>query len=250
MDQEMEESDEDPEAKGEGRSDPRSRLSIFDKMQAIKEMDKLIEEGKKSGIEKAVMHKFPRFFTGLKGNKSGMLGRWKTQCDKQKWREIPFEKLSEEDRHMKELPDWVRIPLGLPPRSMERFKEGKQVPESVVNKVIEVVDRLSTGGESAQLTAGAMKVKVIQAEAQKFLDIYNKAQEEAAKDSGKKVPPVKVTVTERWVNRLLSNYGWRRRTPNTYGAYLAYDDERMEKSRKMFHFRRLCVQTCPNCRVF
>lgn len=243
------EEDEDAEAEGKEHPDSRSRLSIFEKMQAIKEMDKLIEAGKTSGIEKEVMKVFPRFFTGMKGSKSGMLGRWKTQCDKQKWREIPFEKLSEKDKHMKELPDWVRIPLGLPPRSMERFKEGKQVPESVVNKVIEVVDRLSTGGESAQLTAGAMKVKIIQAEAQKFLNIYNTAQEEAAKEAGKKVPPAKVAITERWVNRLLSTYGWRRRTPNTYGAYLAYDDERMEKSRKMFHFRRLGVQTCPPCRV-
>ena len=37
---------------------------------------------------------------------------------------------------------------------------------------------------------------------------------------------------------MLVNYGWKRHAPNTYGAYLAYDDERMVKSRKMFGFRR------------
>lgn len=230
------EEDEEPEKKG--RSDPRNRFSIYQKMQAIREMDRLIESGQTTGIEKAVMKTFPAIFCGLKGNKSGMLGRWKTQCDKQRWREIPFEKLSVADRQMKELPDWVRIPLGLVPRNLERFREGGQVPVCIVNQLVDLVEKLTTGCNSAALTTGTLNSKQIQKEAERLLKIYNKAQEEAAEAAGKPVPLAKTKISDRWANRLLVNYGWKRHAPNTYGAYLAYDDERMVKSRKMFGFRR------------
>ncbi|CAL1125653.1 unnamed protein product [Cladocopium goreaui] len=206
---------------------------------AIREMDRLIESGQTTGIEKAVMKTFPAIFCGLKGNKSGMLGRWKTQCDKQRWREIPFEKLSVADRQMKELPDWVRIPLGLVPRNLERFREGGQVPVCIVNQLVDLVEKLTTGCNSAALTTGTLNSKQIQKEAERLLKIYNKAQEEAAEAAGKPVPLAKTKISDRWANRLLVNYGWKRHAPNTYGAYLAYDDERMVKSRKMFGFRRL-----------
>ena len=201
-------------------------------------MDRLIEEGRTSGIEKAVMNTFPHFFAGAKGNKTGMLGRWKTQCDKQNWRQIPWERLSNNDRQMKELPDWIRLPMGLLPRAAERFKEGGNVPPCITNKLVSLVDRITTGGEHSKLTGGNLNTKEIKKEAERLLSIYRQTQAEYAEANGKAAPPCKEKISDRWVNRFLAHFGWRRRTPNTYGAYLAYDDERMEKSRKMFQFRR------------
>lgn len=93
-----EESDdgEAPKKRRGGCTGPRNRPSIYQKLMAIKEMDRLIEAGHKTGIEKKVMATFPNLFAGAK---SGMLGR-----DLQRWREIPFERLAQKDREsMKEL---------------------------------------------------------------------------------------------------------------------------------------------------
>lgn len=203
-------------------------------------MDRLVESGKTVGIEKSVMKAFPNLFVGQKGNKSGMLGRWKTQADAQRWRDIPWEKLSEADRTtMKELPDWIRIPLDMPPRSLERFKEGKNVPPCIVKKIVELIERATTGGKRSQITSGFVDQKDIKKEAENLLQIYYETQKAKAKEFGLEEPKVKASLSDKWVSRLLKAYGWRAKTPNTYGAYLDYDDERMEKSRQMFRFQRL-----------
>lgn len=220
------------------RNLPRNRPSIYQKLVAIREMDRLVESGMRSGVEKAVMATYPHLFQGAKGPKTGMLGRWKTQCDMQRWREIPFERLPEKDRNWRELPDWVRIPLGLGPRSLERFKEGKNVPQCIVSKLVEMVERLTTGSESGQLTSGTLDMKMLKKEAESLLDVYKKTQAATAAELGLEPPEPKTKISDRWLSRLLDVYGWRSRTPNTYGAYLDYDDSRMEKSRKMLQFQR------------
>ena len=215
-------------------------MSIYQKMLVIREVDRLIEEGKTYGIEKQIMKTFPALFvgTGSKGEKSGMLGRWRTQCDAQKWRLIPWEKLSEKDRRMKELPDWVRLPLGMCPRALDRFKEGRHMPPSITSRMVSLIEKVTTGTENSQMTAGAIDVKNLKKEAEAMLKVYNDAQAQECEEQGLPKPERKQDVSNRWINRMLSHYGFKRRAPNTYGAYLPYDDERMEKSRKMFHFRR------------
>ena len=221
-------------------------MSIYQKMLVIREADRLIEEGKTHGIEKQVMKTFPALFvgTGSKGEKSGMLGRWRTQCDAQKWRLIPWEKLSEKDRSMKELPDWVRLPLGMCPRALDRFKEGRNMPPSITTRLVSLIEKVTTGTEHSQMTAGAIDVKNLKKETEAMLKVYNDAQEQACVEQGLPKPVRKQEVSNRWINRMLNHYGFKRRTPNTYGAYLPYEDERMEKSRKMFHFRRQAL--CSN----
>ena len=214
----------------------RKSFSIYEKLQAIREVDRLVEEGVTSGIEKRVMETFKHMFAGCKGYKSGMLGRWLTQADAQKWREIPLERMSAADRSMKELPDWVRIPLGMCPRSLERFRDGKQVPACVVTSLVKIVERLTCGAEDSPLTCGNLSVKNLQAEANRLLKSFWEAQEEANPDT--KIPK-KMEVSEKWINRFLDKNGWTRRAPNTCGAYLEYDDERMQRSRQTFSFTRI-----------
>lgn len=234
------EENEEQEKKGGGLS-KRKRLSIYQKMLAIREVDKLIESGVRHAIEKKVMKQFPDLFMGTTGSyKSGMLGRWLTQCDDEGWRSIPWEKMGKEDRDsIKELPDWVRVPMGLFPRSLERFKAGRNVPPCIVKSLVTMIERVTCGGSTANLTAGTLKTKSIQADCQKMLDDYHEAQVKACQEKGMPVPDAKLTVTTKWVNRLLETYGWRRNAPNTYGAYLEYDDQRMERSRRSWKFLRL-----------
>ena len=249
--QEEGEEEEDSDGEGSGRPGnrgrhlPRNRPSIYQKLLAVREMERLIEEGKKSGIEKAVAHSFPNLFRGRNGTQSGLLGRWKTQCDDQRWREIPWDKMSEKDRKsMKELPDWVRIPMGMPPRSLERFKEGRNVPACINQKLVELVSRITTGSDSpCQLTSGHVDKKKIKDEAERLLKVYREAQNGLAdpgqsEEQGDEASQAKCEVSIRWVNRFLKACGWRERAPNTYGAYLDYDDQRMIKSRQMFQFQR------------
>ena len=145
------------------RNGPRTRVGIYQKVVALREMQRLIDSGKKSGVEKAVMDTFPHIFAGKNGRKSGMLGRWKTQAESQGWLSIPWEKMSDRDkRDMKELPDWVRIPLGMAPRSIERFKSGRNVPPCVMKKIVEMIERVTTGGEHSQLTRGKSRHQIHQ----------------------------------------------------------------------------------------
>lgn len=186
------------------------------------------------------MKTFPSLFvgTGAKGEKSGMLGRWRSQCDSQKWRLIPWEKLSEKDRSMKELPDWVRLPLGMPPRALDRFKEGAHIPPCITSRMVSLIERVTTGTENSQMTAGSIDTKNLKKEAESMLKVYNDAQEQACIEQGLPAPVRKEEISNRWINRMLAHYGFKRKTPNTYGAYLPYEDERMEKSREVFQFRR------------
>ena len=215
-------------------------MSIYKKMLVIREVDRLVEEGMAHGTEKHIMKTFPALFvgTGSKEEKSGMLGRWRTQCDAQKWRLDPWEKLSEKDRSMKELPDWIRVPLGMCPRALDRSKDGRNMPPCITSRMVSLREKVTTGTEDSHMTAGAIDTKNLKKEAEAMLKVYNDAQEPACIDQGLPVPERKKKVSNRWINRMLSHYGFKRRAPNTYGAYLPYEDERMEKSRKMFHFRR------------
>lgn len=182
------------------------------------------------------MSQYSHIFSGPKGYKSGMLGRWMTQADQQKWRDVPWEKMSQSDRdNIKELPDWLRVPLGMEPRSIERFKEGKNVPDCVTKGLIKAIERITCGGEQSPLTCGNVDVKQLKKEGEKLLTCYWEAQKAADPEC----KPPKIVVSDRWINRLLQKYGWSRRTPNTCGAYLEYDDERMDRSRKSFAFTRL-----------
>lgn len=236
--EEGEEDEEDKEKKGGGLS-RRTRLPVYKKLLAIREADRFLEEGLKTGVEKKVMATFPEMFMGTKGRmKSGMLGRWMVQCDEQDWRKIPFEKMSNHDQQLKDLPDWIRLPMGLPPRSLDKFKSGTNIPGAVTRKIIEMIEKV-TCGEGTRLTSGSVKVDSVKKQAEILLEAYNRAQQQAAAQHGIAMPEVKSTVSERWINRLLSHYGWKRNTPNTLGAYLEFDDERMVKSRKAWAFLRL-----------
>lgn len=185
------------------------------------------------------MATFPQIFTGKNGRKSGMLGRWKTQAESQGWYSIPWEKMSEKDKkNMKELPDWVRIPLGMAPRSIERFKSGRNVPPCVMKKIVEMIERVTTGGEHSQLTSGKVDTKSIKREAEELLRVYQDTQEAIAKEMGIEVESVKEALSDRWVTRVLQAYGWKPRAPNTHGAYLDYEDQRMSRSRQLFKFQR------------
>ena len=224
----------------------RRTISIYEKLQCIRHADRLIEEGETSGIEKAVMDAFPHLFHGKSGRKSGMLGRWITQCDKQKWREIPFEKMSAKDAGMRQLPDWVLLPLGMPPRGLDRYKQGKNVPMCVIHSLLDIVERMTCGTSSSRAaqTCGTVDAKMVQQEANALLKQYSESMADVAADDSKKDKKAlalkcKESVTTRWVYRFLESYGFTRRAPNTSGAYLEYDDERMEKSRKSFAFRRM-----------
>lgn len=201
-------------------------------------MDRLVESGKTHGLEKAVAQVFPNLFTGKNGLKSGMLGRWKTQAEQQKWYEIPFERLPEADRHWRELPDWVRVPLGLEPRSLERFKDGKNIPSCISKKLVEMLEKSTTGSATSNLTSGKLDLKLVKKDAEELLATYHQTQEEMAKELGMEAPPAKLKVSDRWVGRLLAAYGWKAKTPNTHGAYLDFADERMERSRKTFRLQR------------
>eukprot|EP00435_Cladocopium_sp_Y103_P023018 s1373_g5.t1 len=215
------ESAEEKEASGEGEKDDklkrcgakvRVRYSIYQKLQVIREVDRLLEAGQKHGVEKKVMQTFPHIFMGTKGsNKSGMLGRWLVQCDEQRWREIPFEKMSQEDRQVKELPDWIRIAFGMPPRNMERFKEGTHMPPVIVKSIVSMVERLTCGGDTSRQTSGTVDVKDIKQEAERLLKIYQEAQQKEAEAKGFDIPEQKCEVSTRWVNRILQHYGWKRK---------------------------------------
>ncbi len=221
---------------------PRTSFGIYEKLLAIREADRLIEEGFTKSVEKTVMQTFPGLFRNRQGGlKSGMLGRWMIECKRQRWREIPFEKLSAKDRKMKQLPDWIRIPLGMPPRALERFKEGKNVPQCVIESLISICERLSCGTTSdrAALTSGILDGPMLKREAEKLLEAYNAKVKVAAEAAGKTPPKVKTQLSEKWTGRFLEAYGWTKRAPNTAGAYLEYSDERMDKSRKLFAFMRL-----------
>lgn len=227
------------EGRKKGGAKTRVRVSIYKKVLAIRELDRLIEAGHKVGLEKKVMQKFPELFMGLKGSfKSGMLGRWLVQCDEQRWRDIPWERMSQEDREMKELPDWIRLPFGMTPRNLDRFKSGTHVPPVVVQNIISSIEKLTCGGDQSRLTCGTVDTKAIKLECEELMKVYSDSQAEEAKKNGLKLPKQKAKVSERWVNRLLQHYGWKRHTPNTYGAYLDYDDERMKRSRKCWYFLR------------
>jgi len=218
----------------------RVRHSIYQKLQVIRELDRLLEEGQKHGLEKKIMQTFPHIFMGTRGSlKSGMLGRWLVQCDEQKWREIPFERMNEEDRNMKELPDWIRVAFGMVPRGLERFKEGSNVPPVISKAVISMVERITCGGDNSRQTCGTLDVKDVKLEAERLLKVYHEAQEKEAEERGLEAPAQKSEVSIRWVNRILEHYGWKRNAPNTHGAYLDYEDERMKKSRKCWEFLRL-----------
>ena len=155
--EEGEEDEEDKEEKGGGLS-RRTRLPVYKKLLAIREADRFLEEGLKTGVEKKVMATFPEMFMGTKGRmKSGMLGRWMVQCDEQDWRKIPFEKMSNHDQQLKDLPDWIRLPMGLPPRSLDKFKSGTNIPGAVTRKIIEMIEKV-TCGEGTRLTSGSVKV--------------------------------------------------------------------------------------------
>ena len=214
------------------------RIPIYQKLIAIREVDRLIEQGVKSGIEKKVMATFPHIFMGTKGKmKSGMLGRWLQQCDEQDWRKVPFEKMSVKDQQIKDLPDWIRLPMGLPPRSLDKFKSGSHVPMAVTRQIIQCIEKVTCGG-SERLTSSTLNTESIRKQADTLLATYNEAQKKAAEENGIAMPDVKSQVSVRWVNRLLQHFGWIRAAPNTLGAYLEYDDERMVKSRQAWHFLR------------
>ena len=224
---------EDGEEDKTGGAKTRVRHTIYQKVLAIRELDRLLEAGVKHGLEKKVMETFPAVFMGVKGKfKSGMLGRWLVQCDEQRWKEIPWEKMNEKDRKMKELPDWVRLPFGMTPRSLDRFKSGTNVPAVIVKSIISTIERLTCGGDKSRLTCGTVNAESIKEECETLLKVYAEAQEKEAAEKGVPIPRQKTTVSIRWVNRLLEHYGWKRHAPNTVGAYLDYDDERMQRSRK------------------
>ncbi|CAK9082533.1 unnamed protein product [Durusdinium trenchii] len=195
-------SEQDSEEEREGRShgnsfQSRNRPTIYQKLQALKEMDRLVESGKTHGLEKAVAQVFPNLFTGKNGLKSGMLGRWKTQAEQQKWYEIPFERLPEADRHWRELPDWVRVPLGLEPRSLERFKDGKNIPSCISKKLVEMLEKSTTGSATSNLTSGKLDLKLVKKDAEELLATYHQTQEEMAKELGMEAPPAKLKVSDR-----------------------------------------------------
>ncbi|CAK9063017.1 unnamed protein product [Durusdinium trenchii] len=208
-------------------------------MQAVREAERLIESGLKVGIEKKVMDTFPELFRSAKGNlKTGMLGRWISQSKAQEWHKIPFEKMSAADRDaIKELPDWIREPLGMQKRM--RFKGSSDVPAVVKERLLNMVEKVGCGGKKSKPTAGVVVTSKIKAEADSMLETYCKHLDKVAADEGKDAPPCKRKVSTRWVNRLLLSAGYKKRVPNTAGAYLPYDDSRMIKSRKAWHFRRM-----------
>ena len=184
------------------------------------------------------MATFPHVFMGTKGKmKSGMLGRWMAQCDEQDWRKIPFERMSLKDQQLKDLPDWIRLPMGLPPRSLDKFKSGTHVPMPVTKQILQSIEKITCGG-SERLTSGSLNTQSIKKQADDLLTTYNEAQRKTAEENGIALPDLKSQVSLRWVNRLLDHFGWIRAVPNTYGAYLEYDDERMVKSRQSWHFLR------------
>ncbi|CAK9034667.1 unnamed protein product [Durusdinium trenchii] len=186
------------------------------------------------------MATFPDIFRGRTGMKSGMLGRWMVQSKEQCWDQIPWEKMSAEDRKMKELPDWVRQPLGLNKRM--RFSAGKDIPQVVKSGLIKLVERVSCGGKDSELTCGTAATKQLKEEAEALLQKYNEAQSQVASEHNVDVPLCKAKVTTKWVNRLLKSSGILRRSPNTMGAYLEYDDQRMCQSRKAWKFVRMDKQ--------
>lgn len=231
---------EEQEGKKGRWNGPRNRLSIYEKMTAIWELDRLKESGKTHGLEKAVMSALPHLFMGTRGNfKTGMLGRWVAQCDRQGWRKIPWGNPSQDLRTMKELPDFVRLPMGMTPRGLDRFKHGKQVPAPVTDCLIQVIERITTGSDKSTLTSGVLDTSKVKLEAERLLQKYAETQKRIAEEKGLPDVPCKAKISDRWVNRLLETYGWRRRAPNTNGAYLDYDDERMKKSRDTFSFQRM-----------
>ena len=234
-----EDSDES-QPKKRGGANHRVHVPIHKKVLAIRELDRLIEMGDQTSLEKKVMHTFPDVFGGPNGFKSGMLGRWVEMADARGWRNIPWEKMSQSDREsIKELPDWMRIPLGLLPRSLDRFKTGKQVPPIVVQSMVGLIERVTCGGSTSNLTAGTLKTKSLKHDCQELLDEYAECQKQACEEKGIEAPKTKLEVTEKWILRLLKHYGWKRNAPNTMGAYLDYGDERMIKSRKSWEFLRL-----------
>ena len=171
-------------------------------------MQRLIDSGKKCGVQKAVIDTFPHIFTGKNGRKSGMLRRWKTQAEYQGWLSIPWEKMSDRDKkEMKELPDWVRIPLGMAPRSIERFKSGRNVPPCIMKKIVEMIERVTTGGEQSQLTNGKVDTKSVKREAEELLRVYQDAQKAVAEEMGVEVENCKEGLSDRWVSRVLQAYG-------------------------------------------
>lgn len=244
------EGDKDDDLPNRGGASKRKHVTVYQKILAIREVDRLIEAGEQHGIEKKVMQLFPDVFMGVTGSfKSGMLGRWIAQADQQGWRKIPWEKMSAADRdRIKELPDWVRVPMGMLPRSLDRFKAGFNVPSCIVTAMVRTIERVTCGGATANLTAGNLTAKSAQKECQRMLDEYAEAQIKACEEKGLEPPKHKLEVSLKWIYRLLDMYGWKRNTPNTAGAYLDYEDERMERSRKSWKFLRLApyIFPCPS----
>ena len=170
QDEECSEGDQEEKRGGLSR---RTRLPVYKKLLAIREADRLVEEGVKVGVEKRVMATFPEVFMGTKGKmKSGMLGRWMVQCDEQDWRTIPFEKMSISDQKLKDLPDWIRLPMGLPPRSLDKFKSGTNVPGAITRKIIEMIEKV-TCGDRGGLTCGTLDAVGMKKQAERLLDTYN-----------------------------------------------------------------------------
>ena len=125
--------------------------------------------------------------------------------------------------------------MGMGGRGLERFKEGKQVPECVAKNLVAIVERVTCGGAESPLTGGNLDVKNLNKEAERLLKLYWDAKKEIDPDA--EVP--KLVVSERWIQRLCQKNGWTRRAPNTFEAYLPYEDQRMEKNRKAFAYTRL-----------
>ena len=208
-------------------------------MLAVREADRLIEAGVRHGIEKRVMDAYPHFFVSAKGKKrqkTGMLGRWMTQADEQQWRKVPWEKLSTADRGCKELPDWLRVSIGLAPRSLARFKEGKNVPAEVQERLVDMINRVTCG--EGPTTSGTLEPKTIQKEGEKLLAIWSESKKQACQEAGLPEPDVKKSISTKWTRRFMDLYGWRSRKPNTYGSYLDYEDQRMIRSRKTYDAMR------------
>lgn len=95
------------------------------------EMTGLSRMGKQPGIEHMMetMDYFASIHKAFKTFKTGMLGRWLTQCDLQQWRRISWDKLCPKDREMRELPDWIRVPLGQFPAYSRKVQRGKAYTE-------------------------------------------------------------------------------------------------------------------------
>ena len=214
-DPEDEEGNSSEEEPRKGNRGPRNRPSIYEKVLAIREADRLIDSGMTAGVEKKVMETFPNLFASYSNGKfhmkSGMLGRWLTQADQQQWRMIPWDRMSAVDRGMKELPDWIRIPMGQPPRIIEKFKEGRNIPKAVwpgwwkwwVSLLV----------EQTESRVDPWAQQLWKEKQRNCLKSTLKPKRKRQKKSGIKVPDAKTTVTTRWCKRLLEILWLQRENP-------------------------------------